>query len=559
MYESIASMELLALVGVCLLLVSSRMKTEYRHYLTVVVIGLYFGLAWMFVLMGIPDNWLGLQDGYLYSMFIKTYRWTWIPYDALSTHLASYPFYFFYLFGRLSALLGIDDPGQAYRLAIIVTYTVSPIIVAYIMKQVFGWNAALVSSVLLISIYVIADIGHVYQKPHEVISISILYPLTAAVLSEKYLETSRRSRFAFGCLAGLAFGMYTPLVVSLLICFIFSVIVVTTVHGWHAVRWIRDNVVDMPTLIGSVIVGMPWLVIYLYGVLLHGIGPHVAYENVADSDFGFISLNRRGIFYISSIVILAYAVSSSRPSKQLLGLVGLFHLGYFSLYVLRDSLATSIFKYHAAVLGIAMIAFSVLLTFDRKRLTKILIIVLLVVYAPIFYSHIMDKRSRFEYFMDLSWARENNDVLQTVASLLDKEFGSRRFVYLANYEFRFVNYYTKGAPVPYLYHNHTYISAYEDRLKQIDTLKRIIQENDYEGFLSFLKARDIELLALTEKGGVYPLQLIVNERFIPDGKKNNQRIEILNIPIDWINRLQQLENTKTLFENAKDKVVHILW
>ena len=561
--ESVAALELGVLAGwLAWIVLESRDGWRGRWtFAAVVAVAACYGLAWRSALEDIPRNWLGLQDGYLYAMFIKTYMWEWIPYDALSQHLASYPFYFFYVFGKLAAFLGIEDAGEAYRLAIVVTYWVAPLAAGYLIGRVYGGWAAVAVAVLLLAVYVLANVWDVYQKPHEVFVISLLYPAALAIVSPRYRRLSAAERAIYGATVGFSVGAYPPLVLSLMVCAAAAVLVVTLEAGFGYLRRIARRALDPVTVISASVVSAPWIVVYGYGVVAHGFGPHVTFEAASDRSFDFLLPDGRGWFYIGAVGALVLLLLKRGFSARLVALAGLLHLAYFAYYVLRAEPATSIFKYHSAMLGIAASVLGVYLGLSpvRRRSVAALVGVVMVVLAPALRAHLVDKNPHYRYSLELSVARNENQVLQEVVRRVDSAFGTHRFVYLANSEFQFLNYYTKGAPVPYLYYNHTYVSAYERRGEQLEELRRLIAADDFEGFLGFLRARRIALVALTRFGEGYPLRVIVNDTHRRPRSGTNQREVVVSLPEGWIAALKETEGARVLFEDSLNVVVAIKW
>ena len=118
-YGGVALTEVLVMLFVLFHLIRSE---NIKQLSMLIFAGIIFSVMWLITLRGIPANWLGLQDGYLYEMYIKTYLTEYWLKDFASNYLATYPPYFFYIAGKIGAIVGQHDVGRIYKVSIILTY-----------------------------------------------------------------------------------------------------------------------------------------------------------------------------------------------------------------------------------------------------------------------------------------------------------------------------------------------------------------------------------------------------------------------------------------------------
>ena len=518
---------------------------------------------WVTALKNVPSHWLGLMDGYLYSMFIKVYTQGWLPLDATSTYPAAYPFYAFYITGRIAAFFDCEDPGSVYKWFFLVTYTCTPTLIYVQLKHVIDKNAAALAASTVVPLFIVSNTFDVFQKPHEIWALALAFPAFVSLVSDRFHALNRNIRFLTGVSIGLSFGIYSPYAVGIAFSFLVLVIAQLRTSFRNSEAFLFRHAFDPPFLVGTIITAAPWFMVYLWGYFAFGGGPHVSFMTLLDLRQWFLDPSFDRIWFFTTISTAIALLLLENGLARKLAVAAITTVCLYEIFVIAapHHLHTSIFKYYTAIFAIVPLAVAAWAdTNESRRLVMATATIFLLVLMPhTFFTHLVNG-PHYRFSDELSRARLNNRRLQEVVALADEYFKGRRFVYLGNNEAHYMNYYLKSRGAPHLYYNHTYVSAFENRQTLINRLKAAVKSNDYDEFEAYLKHHKIELLWFSGKReDSYPLSVVCNDPkvILPSG--NNQYVETILLPTNWFEQLKHRDNVTVLRESDEDVVLAIAW
>jgi hypothetical protein len=517
-----------------------------------------FGIATAFIIFGIvrdaPPFWLGLMDGYLYGINIKEFSASPMLTDWSSGGPATYPPYFFYIFGRLSALLSIDH-GSMYAIAFVVVYLTSPLIVFLIMRTCYRDEQAAASAILMLLPAVYLGTQPLLQKPHEIWALSFFVPCTITLLSDRFPAAKASTKFALGVAMALGIGMYTPFAVGIVVgggiaCFI---VVAATAGIPQAAEFVWRRVWSQ-FLAGFATAILPWAIALIYNRVASGTLGNVLFFNSLDLQAWFVQLD---LFGVASAAVVGVGLILVITSKGVLekSAVGAVVLGTMVFATISPKIMqlTGVIQtspYNTLFVCFALAACSIPVAADRSVQRPLLIVALTVALgAPLMLDRSIRADSTLARSMEMTIARNKNMIeyvrlIDRAPTVVD---GAR---YIATGEFNFLNFYTAKRLHPVLYPNHSYAAAYTPREEMVIELKRLAATPDARQFLELLKRFDIDLIMLEREGArsVARLRLVMNGDAIVNF--NNQTDVEVDLPWNMVVDLQSCEGVSVLRSTA---------
>ena len=175
-----------------------------------------FALIWLIVYFRVPDKWIGLKDGYYYSIWIKTFTNSSALQDLNGSSYVSYPFYWFWFWGRIYAFFGISSPSNFYAITALTSFSLGILLANYILQKAVTPSSAY-AMILFFELYFhLTNQVQIWQKPHEhfafLISASCFIYFSTNILNN---TTNIKDFILTGLLVGLSFGVYSPAVLIL--------------------------------------------------------------------------------------------------------------------------------------------------------------------------------------------------------------------------------------------------------------------------------------------------------------------------------------------------------
>jgi len=175
-----------------------------------------FALIWLIVYFRVPDKWIGLKDGYYYSIWIKTFSHSSALQDLNGSGYVSYPFYWFWLWGRIYAFFGISSPSNFYAITALTSFSLGVLLANYILQKVVSPSRSY-AMILFFELYFhLTNQVQIWQKPHEhfafLISASCFVYFSKNIFSK---DPKLKEFILMGILAGFSFGAYSPAVLIL--------------------------------------------------------------------------------------------------------------------------------------------------------------------------------------------------------------------------------------------------------------------------------------------------------------------------------------------------------
>jgi len=561
------------LVAILLFFVVDGCLKKDRAWVVPLLGGGFFGLLWAIVLgyslHHVPGNWLGLMDGYLYEMAIKHFMHSFWLTDWAGGGIATYPPYFFYIVGKVAALLGMQDAGHVYALSFVVTYLLTPSLSYFFLREVMRKEAAALAALLLPLVFVTGDYANFVQKPHEIMAASLLLPAFLVFLSPTFTQLSRAKRMLTGAALALATGMYTPFAIGLGLA-------VVALLAFDAARMLGvkttppptdlpapplfRHILDWPFLVSAGLVLAPWLFTYLYGVVTHGQGPHVPYYTTGDLNLWLFDFSRNGCFYYLAFAAVLYGLLGKPRDTH----VARIAVGYFAvlLVMLLSVLRALLGQYQtSAMLSVVLLVllglYVLTLLADKAsspvllQLLKTGLFILLIICPYSFYNNIANS-PLMGISRNISKGRDDNQELQAAVQAIDASAAVKDdSVYLGNGEFQFANFYTRKKEIfPRLYYNHTYVSSYEPRLAYMQLLREAVDKQSYPLFRASLATMRVDLLLLRLEDDKQHYRLFMNVNH-PNKivKDTNQEDFVFMLPKAWIDALSADPLNTVLYQN----------
>lgn len=182
-------------------------------------LALTFIVLWSIIFISVPKSWIGLKDGYYYSLWIKTFAASPGLQDINGTQYVSYPFYWFWVWGQIYRLFGWHSPSNVYAFTAIASYTIGIAMAYWYLRKVIGNTNAYLFILFFELFFIITNQVQIWQKPHEHFAFLVSFAV-AIYLANKLTENSQsdfKKLALSGIVLGFSFGVYTPPVVLVLI------------------------------------------------------------------------------------------------------------------------------------------------------------------------------------------------------------------------------------------------------------------------------------------------------------------------------------------------------
>lgn len=182
---------------------------------------------WAIVYIRVPDKWIGLKDGYYYSLWIKTFINSPGLNDINGTQYVSYPFYWFWTWGQVYRFLGWASPSNIYAITAMASFVFGTLLANWILKKVVSPTISYAMILIFELFFLMTNQVQIWQKPHEhfafLVSSSCVIYLSKKLFAPHTIPLSELGKIGF--LLGFAFGCYTPPVVALAPGFLLYIIV----------------------------------------------------------------------------------------------------------------------------------------------------------------------------------------------------------------------------------------------------------------------------------------------------------------------------------------------
>lgn len=470
----------------------------------------------------LPADWVGFNDGYIYGLFIKAYylRWEFVAQDLQA--LAWYPPYFFYVFGKLIAALGIPHIGVAQIASFLVTYGFFPLFLYAAHRSFLPPVKAALLACLPLASFLLLPLEFrfiLYSKPHECLAL-LGIPLCLALYAfhDPRNTASVRTRFLAGASLGFLFGVYPPfLVIPILV----TGLAIAVRAGWNTVKGRPSRWLDGPSVGGAFLTALPFFVLVALNILTHK--------------------NLYGLFWTGDMYNASYLEPKLHNFWLFLGLIGACGALLFAPRLRRYEDAQTPLLWAMPLLG-AMVALSfaahagflIAFTYDvivtePKRyvfpvpflagyLLALFVAAALIKWPKLrglardgapaalllfalcgfaFAANVAPGMLMEQALSELSDARKKNvePVMQAFLARTDLTRDSKPVYYLGFSEYSFLDYYILLPLVNYLVFNGSYAAAHENIAERGASLKAAVAAGP-DALHAYLLARNIRYLFL---------------------------------------------------------------
>lgn len=497
-------------------------------------LALTFAILWTIVFLRVPHKWIGLKDGYYYSIWIKTFSASPYLQDINGTPYVSYPFYWFWIWGQIYRFFGLESPSNYYAITALASYAFGILLSYWILKDVVGDHKSYLFILFFEIYFLITNQVQIWQKPHEhfafLISSSLFMYFGHKLTSQDNLKWKKFILNSF--ILGLVFGIYTPPVLIIFPALICILIINLKNLNMKGLRIF---------LVIFILTSLPQIIMMLKTYFRFRKTPTPMIYQITEFFpnmwipiwlllFGLISL----VLPISEKnIVPAKIIKTMLVVLVLLYLV--VQIAYFFNVIINRS--------DIVLIAIAIfIIWSGVLSFDSKIFTgrqfEIASILLIAVAffantTPLYPGADTDFRAN----LDISVNRANNFYLNSVSKLYDEKYcGSKVF---ANDELRFLPASTKcrmPMTLPFNEGNTGPDIPYQERIKQFENA--LISRNPRQ-LSSWLDHTGTDFISLVAINGHYNFDFLVNRSYPVSGTVLTQNISIeessfkLMLPKNW--------------------------
>ena len=416
---------------------------------------------WYSVWKLIPDKWLGLMDGYYYQSYIKNFTISPLIRDADFSKISIYPFYWFWIWGRIFSLSNIMPPTRYYW----VTWLVAALLVVWVCYFLLKRFTKLTTSLGFASIYIAVIFYqnniHIWEKPQELLA----YPLSAALAvrllaSEKV--DSRKNQIIQGILAGLLIGTYYPAAIIILLP---SLAIIAIEYKKLFISSFKYF------LLALLITAFPELYcLASIFIKFHNFGGYPAFQN---SEYFFTAWISLPILMTWIAVNLFLSTNCSLVIKRLRILIALL----LSWYVLQTFFYQYGFTLPRSDLilqcCLALILLQLLLAMEKYVDASPFNLLIILLACSLFLTSYagLNTNSDVTSSIELSIGRSHNDELIRAAKLYEKYDCGKTIV--ANGEFQFISTQTNCNTPMYLPFNEGYVTENVPYVKRIDFIANL--------------------------------------------------------------------------------------
>lgn len=450
--------------------------------------------SWIAILVRKPHKWVGFSDGWFYQMQIKANANLHLLPREFNGDSISYPYYIFWLSGKLQYLFTITDTSTTFTiLGIFASFGVFLFPYVILKKHVRIFEIFAVGLMVYLNI-VFLDII-VIHKPHELIAFSISLSLTYKYILYKQLnlQLKKSEYIRDSLLLGISFGGQPIFAAISLITILYFFLKYREYRSSQIYLFISLSIIFG---IGSV---LPGFISTLHGGLKPGFRPgeYWIFTSLSPIFFGAFILililflgNKKklevvkiemflipvifSIFGFGLLCFLAFIgyISVLPPQRFVLGISG--YVALFILAVLREKLDKLELPSYKSAGGVAFLL-SMSLAY-----TSVLFLT----------GASEDLPSTFA----LSKARNDNALLQTVSKDLNSYSKS---IMLVNGEFRFVQFYSDNSDIKLvLPFNEGWSSPSSGVKRTYQSLQSAVNTGSAETFYLWLRDNNIDTLIL---------------------------------------------------------------
>lgn len=413
-------------------------------------------LTFVYFSINLPQNWLGLMDGYFYGLNIKNFLHGNLFTSIDGASALNYPPYFFYIVSLISYLFNITDLGYIQYFSFAFCYCIVLYIVYYSANKVFSSSAGIVAVILFCLSWSSYLSIHLYTKAHALFAMSIvplLMLITSNLANPFYTRSVLRSLIFVGLLAGvyLPFFIAPFLGFAIVLCFLVRTQLIT-MHKSIKILFLAS------------LLSLPFIIFLIYSKLFNdGIGV-VVFFTPDNYELSFLDLRIDNFFYYIGLMSIILPIISFRFDKKtyypilFLTLVSYISYGiYFTFFFLYHYgiYTTAPFKYLLVVQFCGMFLFAYLIHFIfGNRLFALSLYILPIATFYLLYQFFHSKI--YKDSTDLSTARSNN--IHNVVNLINNSdyCGGN---YISTGEYKFLDYYLKCDSRNYLIYNESYAST----------------------------------------------------------------------------------------------------
>jgi hypothetical protein len=503
---------------------------------------LFFVLfIFLYFKLNIPVNWLGMQDGYFYGNMIKAFILDWKLVSLDMEYPSNYPPYFFWMLGRIGSLFNINDLGLLQKYAFLLVIPLFFSCYFNFIKFYFKnfTTALVIFSIIILMLISSTGTQQIYQKPHEVFSLLSIFIFLIAIASNK---KSYLYFLTLGIFLGILFGSFAHYV-------LFSIFSYALLLFFRRFDWcnIKHN---LTFALGFLIASFPLTISFLHNFKINNTFGNVSYIEHFQFTRNYLSieqsniLNLLGIFLSIGFILVYlrkfYVQRKILDSNELIiiwfSIIILIHLVfYFLFYYLymaeiyyvdgfNKMLATfPIFSSFLIVLAFSkfytfiinkpknnFIANYLNNNFSKKQPTKFILFIFAFLFFLLsvnYFNNLFLKRySEFQYSVLLSDARNNflKPHINSFQHLKDKHNLTK---YIASGEFSFLNYYIRGKFTNFIIFNHTYSSSLQNFIDDVYALKKLVHDNNEDGFIYYLKQNNVNTIVLEKNNSILPVMI----------------------------------------------------
>ena len=466
----------------------SRFHRFFKNNATYIVLSGFSGVlitVWFSVWRLLPTRWLGLMDGYYYQEYIKNFALSPALRDADFSKIVVYPFYWFWLWGRIFSAFHIIPVTRLYW----VTWLVAALLVVwgsyFLLKKFTSKIAATSFGMIYIAIIFYQNDVHVWQKPQELFA----YPIAAALGARLLLNSSyfnKRQQICTGTLAGLLIGIYYPATLIILAPVIFTI----------AMEQRRKYFINNKYfLISMIMVALPQLYEMSSSILMyHNLGSYPGFFQEEYLLTSWISIPILIIWAVPNTFIKFSAISTEGRLRRIILFLLTWFLVQSTLYQVGILLPRSDIILQCAL---ALMTLQLVLIFQEFELkTKLSLFTISIICTLIIVSF-ADISSNQDVLnsISISLGRQSNTNLVSAAGLYEQNSCGKSV--LANGEFQFLGTLTNCDTPMYLPFNQAYVTEginYSKRLlaiSHINDLSSVELKNTFQdanvGFVTLEK------------------------------------------------------------------------
>jgi hypothetical protein len=226
---------------------SNKPKTVSPNVSILGLSALYI-FIWGIVFLRVPKNWIGLKDGYYYSIWIKTFIESPSLEDINGSEYVSYPFYWFWFWGRIYRLLGWDSPSNYYALTAMISFAGGTLLAFWILQKSLSTHLSFVMVFTFEFFFLMTNQVQIWQKPHEHFSFLITFSSLIYISSNAFKKSRTPSKelIIIGALLGLAYGSYSPPVIA-----VFPGLILYSMIRLKNINWRSFSILATSTLLVS--------------------------------------------------------------------------------------------------------------------------------------------------------------------------------------------------------------------------------------------------------------------------------------------------------------------